>query len=272
MKMAPAGTHLKRSWDKYGLIVVGNIVFFTLLYFISYRPHNEENRASEFLSLAQQEDADDHYQSAMVLYRKVADDYADTRSGQTARTRLAYLKKNPPAPPPKLKPEKIQPVLDIDKMLDVRPAVYVAKFLAEHYDDKPGLKPRLKQAIGDYLKMAINYEGIALEKLRTEKEFQREEFQKDFFTIRTGCEMKADWIYDDFYIVNNGIFPWTNARLQMTIAQGDKKQTAEIRIPRLAPGRKFEVTSFNVDKEGGDVICRGKLRTREGATAFRHRL
>jgi hypothetical protein len=272
MRMVPTGKQLKQSWEKYSLIVVGNIVFFLLLYFISYRPHNEENRASEFLSLAQQEDADDHYRSAMVLYQKVLADYGKTRSAQTAKSRLAYLKKNPPRPAPKKKPEKIQPILDIDKMLDVRPAVYVAKFLAEHYDDKPNLKPRLKQAIGDYLKMAINYEGIPLGKLRTEKEFQREEFQKSFFSIRTGCEMKADWVYDDFYIVNTGIFPWTNVRLRMTVAQGDKKETAEIRIPRLAPGRKFEVTSFNVDKGGGDVVCRGTLKTREGASSFRHRL
>src|SRR5690606_9682238 len=38
-------------WQKYGLIVVGNIVFFALLYFVQYRPNSIDNRATELLTM-----------------------------------------------------------------------------------------------------------------------------------------------------------------------------------------------------------------------------
>ncbi len=57
MRMYPSKAMIVQSWKKYGLIVVGNIVFFALLYFISYRPNNDENRAAEFLSMAQEQEA-----------------------------------------------------------------------------------------------------------------------------------------------------------------------------------------------------------------------
>ena len=271
MRWYPSKTQLAQSWEKYGLIVVGNIVFFTLLYFISYRPHNEENRASEFLSLAQQAEADSRYDAAKVIYQKVAADYADTRSAETATLRLKFLKRRQPAPV-KPKPEKLAPIIDIGKMLDQRPAVYVARYLAEHYDDTPDLRPRVRDAIADYLRIAINYEGVSLKTLRTEKEFQRKAFQKAFFSIRSRCEMKSDWIYDDFFIRNTSIFPWHNVRLHITVSQGDKKKSADVRIPSLRPGRSFEVVSLNVDKNGGDVTCQGVLKMKEGTTKFKHGL
>ncbi|MBN2529386.1 MAG: hypothetical protein JXR76_23565 [Deltaproteobacteria bacterium] len=271
-KLIPHKKHLRQSWEKYGLIVVGNIVFFALLYFISYRPHNEENRASEFLSIAQQQEAENHYHAAMVLYNKVVTDYKETRSAQTAMARIDYMKRHPPKEPPKKEPEKLTPVFDIDKMLDQQPAVYVARFLAAHYDDTPTLKPKLRQAIADYLKIAINYEGILLKTLRAEKEFQRPEFQDAFFKVKPRCQMKADWIYDDFFIKNTGIFTWHNVRVQVAVTQGDKKATADVRIPKLSAGRSFEVVSFNVDKSGGAAMCSGKVYTREGTVKFKNRI
>ena len=271
MRLFPSREQLTQSWEKYGLIVVGNIVFFLLLYFISYRPHNAESRASEFLSLAQQAEADEKIEAAKVLYGKVVTDYSETRSSETATMRLAVLKRHQPRVL-KPKPEKVKPVFDIDKMLDQQPSVYVARFLAEKYDETPDLQPRMREVIGNYLKIAINYEGVSLKILRAEKEFQRPEFQKAWFSIRGRCEMQKDWIYDDFFIRNNSIFPWHNVRLTVTVTQGKKKESAEVRIPRLQPGRVFEVVSLNVDESGNDVICHGKLTMDEGSAVFKNRL
>lgn len=33
-------------WQKYGLIVVGNLVFFALLYFMQYQPNSRDSRAT----------------------------------------------------------------------------------------------------------------------------------------------------------------------------------------------------------------------------------
>ncbi|MBN2718566.1 MAG: hypothetical protein JXX14_22165 [Deltaproteobacteria bacterium] len=272
MRLVPTKKQLNQSWEKYGLIVVGNIVFFTLLYFISYRPHNEENRASEFLSLAQQAETEDQMTTAQTLYTKITRDYSGTRSAATAQTRLESLRRQHTKHTQLSSPPKPTPVFDIEKMLDQRPAVYVARFLAAHYDDSPKLKPRVRQAIADYLKIAINYDGVLLKTLRTEKEFLRPEFQTAFFSVLTRCEMKKDWIYDDFFIRNNSIFPWHDVRLHVTVSQGKTKESADMRIPALRPGRAIEVASLNVKEAGGDVICQGKLSTREGKATFKNRL
>ena len=49
---------LRDAWHKYGLIVIGNVVFFALLYFVQYRPNSRDNRAAELLSLAQHEETE----------------------------------------------------------------------------------------------------------------------------------------------------------------------------------------------------------------------
>ena len=77
---------LSAIWSKYGLIVVGNIVFFILLYFFSYRPHNEENRASEFLSIAQSAETGGRKETALDLYERILSDYGETRAAETLAT------------------------------------------------------------------------------------------------------------------------------------------------------------------------------------------
>lgn len=267
----PSKKRLLQSWEKYGLIVVGNIVFFALLYFISYRPHNEENRAAEFLSLAQQEETADNWTTALVLYKKIISDYPETRSANTANYRVEHLNKNKPV---KAIPEAktAEPIVDLDKMLDQKPAVYIARFLAKQYNRRPDLKTKIKGAVGNYLKIAINYDGVLLKTLKAEAEFQHPDFKESFFTVKGKCRMKSDWVYDDFYIQNTSIFPWHNVRVEMQVEQGTGKTSKELRIPLLRPGRSHEVLSFRVSKTGGELNCRGTIKTREGNFSFQHNL
>ena len=74
-----SGQLLRDAWHKYGLIVIGNMVFFALLYFVQYRPNSRDNRAAELLSLAQHEETDHRLEAAEALYSMVATDYADNR-------------------------------------------------------------------------------------------------------------------------------------------------------------------------------------------------
>lgn len=271
MKLIPSMQRIRQSWEKYGLIVIGNVVFFVLLYFISYRPHNDENRAAEFLSMAQQEETEDNWRTAMILYKKVVSDYVDTRSAQTAKARIGYLQKHPPIVK-NVQPKVIEPILDIEKMLARKPSVYMAKFLAKHYEDRPALKPKLKQFIGEYLKIAINYDGVLLKTLRAEKEFQTDEFQKNYFKAKLRCQMKSDWLYDDFFVKNMSIFPLHNVRIQLQVSQGEEKAQKEIRVPLLKPGLSVEVLSFRVQKGGGDAFCTGTVKAREGTAKVRDQM
>src|SRR3982750_4042765 len=75
-------------WQKYGLIVIGNAVFFALLYFVQYRPNSRENRAGELLTLAQREEAEHRLEAAESLYGMIAAEYPDERPGSVAKERL----------------------------------------------------------------------------------------------------------------------------------------------------------------------------------------
>ena len=68
----PPHGRLRRAWDKYGLIVVGNIIFFVLLYWFSYRPHNAESRAGEILSIGQMHESDGQLEAALAVYGRIA--------------------------------------------------------------------------------------------------------------------------------------------------------------------------------------------------------
>ena len=65
------GGWLHAFWQKYGLIVVGNLVFFALLYFVQYRPNSRDNRATELLTLAQREEAEGRLEAAETLYGRI---------------------------------------------------------------------------------------------------------------------------------------------------------------------------------------------------------
>src|SRR2546423_1583384 len=80
------------TWQKYGLIVIGNVVFFALLYFIQYRPNSRENRAGELLTLAQREEAEHRLEAAESLYAMILADYADERPAAVARERIPKVR------------------------------------------------------------------------------------------------------------------------------------------------------------------------------------
>ena len=81
------GEWLHALWQKYGLIVVGNLVFFALLYFVQYRPNSRDNRATELLTLAQREEAEGRLEAAETLYGKILSDYDSSSAFALAKDR-----------------------------------------------------------------------------------------------------------------------------------------------------------------------------------------
>lgn len=267
MRMYPSRAMIVQSWEKYGLIVVGNIVFFALLYFISYRPNNDENRAAEFLSMAQEQEAIGRAEAAMVLFDKVIATYPDTRAAGTAKGRLSGVKKLL-ASPPRVEPEMVQPRLDLQTMLDRRPTVYLATFLAKHYNDDPTQTSKIHEAIENYLWVAANHEGIDFRRLQKEKEFSSDFFQREFFSIRPRCTMTPDWLYDDFLVKNSNFFAWHNVNIKLVVSQGGSEESHEIRVPFLGPGESVDMLEFWVSSGEGVITCKGELTAQEGATTW----
>jgi hypothetical protein len=275
MNLVPNKTTIKKTWDKYALIVIGNIVFFILLYFISYRPHNEDSRAAEFLSLAQEQETYRRDEAALVIYEKVIRDYPSTSSHGTAKQRFPIVKKRLQMKrrlPPKAEQEKVLPKLDIDKMLDRQPSVYLASFFAKNFDMDPALKPKLKAVIKKYLWIAANHEGMSLSQLKSMKEFQSDYFQKEVFTAKPKCVIDADWIYDDFAVENTNFFTWHNVHITLTVSQGDKKEEQTLRIPAVASGESVDMLEFRVQSDGGPVLCKGELISDEGRVSWSEKL
>ncbi len=275
MNLVPSKTTIKKTWDKYALIVIGNIVFFILLYFISYRPHNEESRAAEFLSLAQEQEAYRRDEAALVIYEKVIRDYPATSAHGTANQRFPIVKKRLQKSrrlPPEQEQEKLPPKLDIDKMLDRQPSVYLAAFFATNFDMDPALKPKLKTVIKKYLWIAANHEGIGLGQLKSMKEFQSDYFQKEVFTVKPKCLIDPDWIYDDFSVKNTNFFAWHNVHIKLTLTQGDKKEEQTIRVPSIAPGESVDMVEFRVQSDGGPVLCKGELISDQGKVSWSEKL
>ena len=267
MRMYPSKAMIVLSWEKYGLIVVGNIVFFALLYFISYRPNNDENRAAEFLSMAQEQEAIGRNEAAMVIYDKVILTYPETRAAGTAKGRLPKVKKQL-ASTPKVEPEMVQPRLDLQTMLDRRPTVYLATFLAKHYNDDPTQTPKIHEAIEKYLWVASNQEGIDFRRLQKEKEFSTDFFQREFFTIRPRCVMTPDWLYADFLVKNTNFFAWHNVNIKLVVSQGGSEESHEVRVPFLGPGESVDMLEFWVSSGEGVITCKGELTAQEGATSW----
>ncbi len=266
MKKLPVDkTRLRQIWNKYALIVVGNIVFFLLLYFISYRPQNADNRASEFLNMAQTAQSKGFNEAAMVLYRKVIEDYPQTRANDLAVDLLASLKNN-------LKETPVaEPVcdtscdeIDIEEMLRKGPPLYLATYLANHYNAVPADRAKLRELIFRYLGVALNTEGISLAALRTETEFQNEIFAAEFFQIRPICIFESDWLYDNFSVTNGNFYSWHNANLVMTVSQGDQTVSKTLRVEKLEPDETVDLLEFRVKKGGGVVSCQVEVTSQQG--------
>lgn len=260
-------------WSKYGLIVVGNIVFFVLLYLFSYRPHNSENRASEFLSLAQLAETKNHSQTAMDLYEKIIHDYEGTRAFQTAEQRFPEIKKTLQKEPecPEVKTTHCE-ALNLEEMLRKDPGVYIATHLAQHFERIPDDRAKLTEIIWKYLKMAHEWGKIPVKDLAMESEFQTKLLKKTFFELNPKCRMDPDWWYDDFYVVNDNFFAWKGANISVTVSQGEEKKEAQLRAQQLASGERLDLLEFRVKKDGGPVTCAISLKTPNGSVTVTEEL
>jgi hypothetical protein len=264
MRWLPTREMIAQSWQKYGLIVVGNIVFFVLLYFVSYRPNNDEHRAAELLAMAQEQETQGRAEAASVLYGKVLSRYPDTEASRMAKARIPAVERWVASRAVPGKAQMVAPQLDLSQMLDRRPSLYVATYLASHYGDDPALKPKLRQAILAYLGGAMRIDGLSLADLRREKELRAPELEQELFAVRPACAMEADLIYDDFSVRNDNFYPWRNANIKLEVRQGGETETDEIRVEELAPGASVDVLEFRVRGSGGVVSCAADVTAAEG--------
>jgi len=264
MRWIPTKEMIAQSWQKYGLIVVGNIVFFVLLYFVSYRPNNDEHRAAELLAMGQEQETQGRAEAASVLYEKVLSRYPGSEASRTAKTRIPAVKKWVASRAVPGKAQLVAPQLDLSQMLDRKPALYVATYLAAHYGDDPALKPKLRPAILAYLGAAMRVDGMSLADLRREKELRAPELEQELFAVKPGCAMKPDVVYDDFAVRNDNFFPWRNANLKLEVKQGSETLSGELRVEELAPGASIDVLEFRVKGSGGVVSCSADVTTAEG--------
>jgi hypothetical protein len=246
MRWIPTREMIAQSWQKYGLIVVGNIVFFVLLYFVSYRPNNDEHRAAELLAMAQEQETQGRAEAASVLYGKVLARYPKTEASRTAKARIPAVQKRAALRAVPARALLVPPQLDLSEMLDRKPSLYVATYLAANYGDDPALKPKLRASIVAYLGAAIRVDGLSLADLRREKELRANGLEQELFTVRPTCAMTPDFLYDDFAIRNDNFFPWHNANIKLEVGQGSEKLSEEIRVDELAPGASIDVLEFRV--------------------------
>jgi hypothetical protein len=256
----------RNLWNKYGLIVVGNIVFFILLYFFSYRPHNTENRSMDLLSTAQSAETKGRNQTAHDLYEKILEDYAGTRASETAKERLSSLKKTlskkGAAPPPDC-PARCED-LNLEEMLRKEPTLYVATHMAKHYDRYPSDRGKIKEIILKNLKASYEWAKIPLKKLMAESEFQSPELKRAFFDIQPKCIVTPDWIYDDFAVQNDNFFSWTQAVIEMTVSQGNEKAQKTLRASNVQSGERLDTLEFRIKKDAGPVTCRVTVKSDQG--------
>jgi len=266
---------IRGIWNKYGLIVVGNVVFFALLYFIQYRPNSRDSRATELLTLAQREESEQRLEAAESVYSKILADYRDSYAGAVARERLpkvlAVAKKKREAQPPL--PAACAPDIKINELLEARPSFYLAELVAGHYPEvQPPERDRYFKALDDYVFVALNRDKIPLDKLRKSPVFVAGELQKRYFTIMATVRFTPDWLYDDFKLKNTSFFTLHNAVIEVTAKQGDRSEHVSTRVAELAPEAEIELLELNVAAEGGEVSVQGTITADEGKVSWSQRL
>jgi hypothetical protein len=266
---------IRDMWQKYGLIVVGNVVFFALLYFLQYRPNSRENRATELLMLAQQQEAENKLEAAEVLYAKIQASYSDCEAVATANQRLpkvqALAKQRREMQP--VLPEACASRIDIKELLEQRPSFYLAELVAGYYPEvKQAERERYYQLLDGYMWLAMARDGVPLAKLRASPAFKVEEMRQRYFAIKAGARFVEDVYWDDFKVKNRNYFPWHNAVIDLTVKQGDSSEQASVRVPLLAPDQEIDVLEFNVASDGGSIEVSGTIVADEGRATFAQRL
>ncbi len=264
---------LAQVWDKYALIVVGNIVFFALLYWFSYRPHNEFQRASEFLTMAQAQESEGKLETAEVLLAKLIADYPHTAAADAARKRLPKVLQLRREEEHRSLVVTTPAELDVSKVLDGPPAWFLAKLLANHYHaigDQQ--RPRYLAALDTYLRVAFARGEVGLDEVRSDPGFAEKALQQRYVALKAGCTLTGDWVYDDVKIRNDNLFTWHNVVVEIQVSQGDRSETASVRIERLAPSDQLKVAELRVSDDGGEVRCGARIKSDEGQLEFEHRL
>lgn len=266
---------LTALWQKYGLIVVGNVVFFALLYFIQYRPNSREARATELLTMAQREEAEQHLEAAETLYAKVVADYSDADAFAVARERLpkvqAAAKRKREAQAPL--PESCAPSIDIREVLEIKPSMYVAELVAGHYPEvQAAERERYFGVLDDYVFSALNRDKVPLAKLKQSPVFKASELQQRYFALKATAHMVEDLVYDDFFVKNKGFFTLHNVVVELSVSQGGDTKQESVRVAELAPESELRVLELNVGKDDGAVEVTGRMTADEGKGEWKQRL
>lgn len=266
---------IRAMWNKYGLIVVGNVVFFALLYFVQYRPNSRDSRATELLTLAQREESEQHLEAAESVYSKILADYRDSYAGTIARERLpkvlALAKKKRESQAPL--PAACAPEIKINELLEARPSFYLAELVAGHFPEvQPAERDRYFKALDDYVFVALNRDKVPLDKLRKSPVFVAGELQRRYFTITAAARFTPDWIYDDFKVKNTSYFTLHNAVIDITAKQGERTEHKSLRVAELAPEAELDILELNVAAEGGEVSVKGTITADEGKAEWTQRL
>jgi hypothetical protein len=266
---------IRRLWQKYGLIVVGNLVFFALLYFLQYRPNSRDNRAAELLTLAQRDEAEGRFEAAESLYEGIVANYADSSVAALAKQRLpkarAAAKKRRETQPPL--PAACAPSVDVQDLLELKPTFYLAELVAGHYPEvQPAERERYFHALDDYVWLALNRDRVPLDKLRGNPAFRAGELQQRYFQLKAQARFKQDYVYDDFVVKNRSFFTLHNAVVDLTVSQGGSSEQASVRVGELKPDAEIPVLEFNVSKEDGAVEVKGLIVADEGKGEWRQRL
>lgn len=269
------GGWLHALWQKYGLIVVGNLVFFALLYFVQYRPNSRDNRATELLTLAQREEAEGRLEAAETLYGRVISDYDGSSAFALAKERLPKVKalakakreKQPPLP------AACAPTIDVQDLLEQKASFYLAELVAGHYPEvQPPERERYFAALDDYVWLALNRDHVPLRKLRDNPVFRAGELQQRYFSIKASTRFVADYVYDDFKLKNDSVFALHNAVIELTASQGDRSEHASVRVRELLPQAETDVLEFRVRKDGGALEINGTITSDEGKGTVKQRL
>jgi hypothetical protein len=263
------------AWHKYGLIVIGNVVFFALLYFVQYRPNSRENRAAELLTLAQREEADHRLEAAESLYATILADYADERPATIAKERLpkvrALAQKQHDVQPPL--PAACAPSVDVQVLLEERPSFYLAELDAGQYPSIPeAQRDRYFDVLDGYVWLALNRDHVPLGKFQNSVTFRAAELRERYLTPKASARYTPDLVYDDFKVRNRSYFTLHTVVIELAVSQEGRTEKASIRTPELAPEAEVDVLEFNVKKHGGQVFVQGSIMADEGKVDWQQRV
>jgi hypothetical protein len=268
-------SRLSDAWNKYGLIVIGNVVFFALLYFVQYRPNSSESRAAELLTLAQHEETESRLEAAESLYAKILTDYPTGAPATLAKERLpkvralARQKRETQAP----LPAACSPSVDVQALLEQRPSFFLAELVAGQYPSLPQVqRDRFFNQLDGYVWIALNRDHVSLDKLRNSPVFRASELRQRYLSLKADVRFVADWVYDDFKVKNRGFFTLHNAVVNLNVSQAGGSKTGSIRVHELAPEAEVHVLEFNVQKHGGTVWVQGSISADEGKVDWQQRL